>query len=276
MKMTQSDLLLSHLEALYRAVVEAVTNGNAAEWGALGQNAKGDQVKWFDLAADRAVCTYLEYHFPCPVELLSEEGEPRRFGRGEPEWTIILDPVDGSDNFSRGLVPAGMAVALIPASQPVAVETVELALVGDLYRRQVWQAVRGRGAWRDGQPLRPSQVTQLEQAIINGDISGVAIQPALAEVLAKARSIRSFGATTLVLASVADGSLEAHVDVRGQLTPENYLAPGLIIQEAGGLMTDPNGAALPPIQSLTESYSVIAAANPELHAVLRQCLSAAS
>jgi fructose-1,6-bisphosphatase/inositol monophosphatase family enzyme len=208
--------------------------------------------------------------------LLSEEGEPRQFGRGEPEWTMILDPVDGSDNFSRGLTPAGTAIALIPASQPVAVETVELALVGDLYRGQVWQAVRGRGAWRDGQPLQPSRVSHLAQAIINCDISGVAIQPALAEVLAEARSIRSFGAATLVLVHVADGSLEAHVDVRDRLTPENYLAPGLIIQEAGGLITDPQGAALPPIQSLTESYSVIAAANPELHAVLRQRLSVAS
>jgi fructose-1,6-bisphosphatase/inositol monophosphatase family enzyme len=274
--MTQSELLLSHLESLYRAIVQAVTDGNAAEWGTLGQNAKGDQVKWFDLAADRAVCNYLEHHFPCPVELLSEEGEPRQFGRGEPEWTMILDPVDGSENFSRGLTPAGMAIALVPASQPVAVETVELALVGDLYRGQVWQAVRGRGAWRDGQSLRPSRVTQLEQAIINCDISGAAIQPALAEVLAEARSIRSFGAATLVLVHVADGALEAHVDVRDRLTPENYLAPGLIIQEAGGLITDPQGAALPPIQSLTESYSVIAAANQELHAVLRQRLSAVS
>lgn len=274
--MTQSDLLLSHLEALYHAVVQAVTTGNAAQWGALGQNAKGDQVKWFDLAADQAVCTYLDHHFPCPVELLSEEGEPRSFGRGEPEWTMILDPVDGSDNFSRGLAPAGMAIALIPVSQPVAVETVELALVGDLYRRQVWQAVRGKGAWRDGQALQPSQVTQLEQAVINCDISRAAIQPVLAEVLAEARSIRSFGAATLVLVNVADGSLEAHVDLRDRLTPENYLAPGLIIHEAGGLMTAPNGEALPPIQSLTESYSVIAAANPKLHATLLQRLSVAS
>lgn len=272
---TQSDLLLSHLETLYQTVVQAVTTGNAAEWGILGQNAKGDQVKWFDLAADRAVCTYLEHHFPYPVELLSEEGEPRQFGRGRPEWTMVLDPVDGSENFSRGLAPAGMAIALIPAGQPVAVETVELALVGSLYHRQVWQAVRGKGAWRDGHPLRPSQITQLEQAIINCDLSRAAIQPALAEVVAEARSVRSFGAATLILVNVVDGSLEAHVDLRDRLTPENYLAPGLIIREAGGLMTSPNGQTLPAIQSLTESYSVIAAANPELHAALVQRLSAA-
>jgi peptide chain release factor 2 len=57
--MTQATELLTHLEALYRVVVQAVTAGNAAEWGQLGRNPKGDQVKWFDLAADQAVCTYL-------------------------------------------------------------------------------------------------------------------------------------------------------------------------------------------------------------------------
>lgn len=271
--MTQSDLLLSHLEALYQAIVQAVTSGNAAEWGVLGQNAKGDQVKWFDLAADRAVCAYLEKHFPCPVELLSEEGEPRRFGRGEPEWTMVLDPVDGSENFSRGLMPTGTAIALIPAGQPVAVETVELALVGSLYHRQVWQAVRGKGAWRNGQPLRPSQITRLDQAIINCDLSRATTPPALAEVIAEARSVRSFGAATLILVGVADGSLEAHLDLRDRLTPENYLAPGLIIHEAGGRMTSPNGEALPPVRSLVEAYSVIVAANPELHAALVRRLS---
>lgn len=271
--MPQSDSMLTHLEALYQAVVQAVTAGSAAEWGQLGQNAKGDQVKWFDLAADRAVCAYLERHFPSPVKLLSEEGEPRTFGYGEPEWTMILDPVDGSDNFSRGLAPVAMAIALIPAGAPVAVGTVELALVGDLYQRRVWQAVRGQGAWLDGQPLRPSSVTQLEQAIINCDISHAPIHPALVKVLAQARSVRSFGAATQVLVNVVDGSLEAHLDLRHHLTPENFLAPALIISEAGGVITSADGAALPPIQSLTDCYSIIAAANPELHALLLQHLT---
>src|SRR6185295_5194530 len=119
--MPQADSLLTHLEALYQAVMQAVSSGSAAGWGELGQNAKGDQVKWFDLAADRAVCAYLEQHFPGPVKLLSEEGEPRPFGRGEPEWTMVLDPVDGSQNFARGLAPAAVAIALVPASLPVAV-----------------------------------------------------------------------------------------------------------------------------------------------------------
>jgi fructose-1,6-bisphosphatase/inositol monophosphatase family enzyme len=274
--MAPSNSLLIHLEALYQAVVQAVTTGSAAEWGTLGQNAKGDQVKWFDLAADRAVCTYLERHFPNPVKLLSEEGEPRHFGDGEPAWTMILDPVDGSDNFSRGLVPAGMAIALVPAGLPIAVETVELALVGDLYRPQIWQAARGKGAWRNGQPLQSSRIFRLNQAMINCDLTRAAIQPVLVKLLAQARSVRSFGAATLALVGVADGSLEAYVDLRDRLTPENFLAPGLIIKEAGGLFTGPHGETLPPVQDLTNAYSVIATANLELHTVLVQSLSDAA
>jgi fructose-1,6-bisphosphatase/inositol monophosphatase family enzyme len=270
--MPKSNTWLDHLEALFQTVVQAVTTGSAAEWGELGRNPKGDQVKWFDLAADRAVCTYLEQHFPCPVKLWSEEGEPRSFGSGEPEWTMILDPVDGSENFSRGLAPAAMAVALIPAGLPVAIDTVEFALVGDLYSGRSWQAARGRGATGNGQPLRPSAVTRIEQAIISCDLNRVLVQPPLDRLLAQARAIRAFGSAATGLVRVADGSLEAYIDLRNNLTPENFLAPALIITEVGGLITDPAGQPLPVIQTLTECYSVLAAATPEFHALLRQKL----
>ncbi|MBI1880539.1 MAG: hypothetical protein HYR94_20370, partial [Chloroflexi bacterium] len=222
--------------------------------------------------ADQAVCAYLEKHFPGPVKLLSEEGEPRIFGRGEPAWTLVLDPVDGSDNFSRGLAPAAVAIALIPASLPVAVDTVEFALVGDLYRHHTWQAVRGKGAFGNGSPFHTSSVTQLEQATISCDLNHANIQLTLAQVLARARAVRAFGSAATVLVKVADGSLDAHLDLRNRLTPENFLAPALIIREAGGLITGADGNALPPIHALTDCFSIVAAANLELHATLIQNL----
>lgn len=274
MNMPELDLMLSHLKALYQEVVLAVTRGSADQWGKMGRNAKGDQVKWFDLAADQAVCAYLERHFPGPVRLLSEEGAPRDFGAGQPEWTMILDPVDGSENFSRGLAPAALAISLIPAGLAIAVETVEFALVGDLYSRQLWYAGRGQGAFGNHGRLQAGSITQLEQALLSCDLSQAMIQPSLATVLAQARGVRAFGSATIVLARLADGSLDAHLDLRDRLTPENFLAPALIITEAGGLITNANGAALPPIQSLTDCYSIVAAANPELHASLLQWLAA--
>ncbi|HXV44807.1 MAG TPA: inositol monophosphatase family protein [Anaerolineae bacterium] len=270
--MPKLDPLLTHLEALYREVVRAVTGGSAAQWGELGRNAKGDQVKWFDLAADQAVCAYLERHFPSPVRLLSEEGAPRDFRVGEPEWIMVLDPVDGSENFARGLNPAAMAIALIPAGLPVALETVELALVGDLYSDHTWQAARGKGAFSQGKRLQASPIIRLDRATISCDLGRTIIQSPLIHLLAQAHGVRAFGSATTVLARVADGSLDAHLDVRGCLTPENFLAPALIITEAGGLITNDEGVALPPIQSLTECYSVVAAGAPELHAALLQYL----
>ena len=67
--MPKLDVDANPSEALYREVVQAVTKGSADQWGELGRNAKGDQVKWFDLAADRAVCAYLEQHFPYPRQI---------------------------------------------------------------------------------------------------------------------------------------------------------------------------------------------------------------
>jgi myo-inositol-1(or 4)-monophosphatase len=84
--------------------------------------------------------------------------------------------------------------------------------------------------------------------------------------------VRAFGSAATVLVRVADGSLDAHLDLRNRLTPENFLASALIIREAGGLITDAAGNALPPIHSLTDCFSIIAAANPELHATLIQYL----
>jgi myo-inositol-1(or 4)-monophosphatase len=264
------DSLPLHLEALFQAIVQAVTTGNPNRWTKLGQNAKGDQVKWFDLAADEAVCAYLMGQFPCSVELLSEEGEPRSFGSGQPEWILVLDPVDGSDNFSRGLSPTAVALALIPAGQPLALETVEYALVGDLHRRTIWQAARRRGAFCNDQRLQPSPISQLAQAMLSCDLNQTLIQPALAGLLAGARAVRVFGSAATTLTWVADGTVDAYIDVRHCLTPENFLAPALLITEAGGLISGLTGQPLPVISSLTEGFSVVAAGNPELHAAILQ------
>ena len=142
--------LLNNLESIFRNIQRAVTNGDVGYTRGSARNAKGDSVKWFDLAADEAVCSYLKERFPCTVVLLSEEGPPREFGTGQPEFTIVLDPVDGSDNFARGIAPAGTALALIPYSCPISVETVQYALVGNLVTGQICTAVRGNGAFCDG------------------------------------------------------------------------------------------------------------------------------
>jgi myo-inositol-1(or 4)-monophosphatase len=261
-------LILADLEAIFQAISQTVRRRGGRLAGETTTNPKGDRVREFDLAADRAVCAYLSHRFPHPVLLLSEEGEPRRFGDGEPEFVMVLDPVDGSDNLARGIPLAGTAVALIPSGGPIAVGTVQYALVGDLFTGDRWVAERGQGAFRNGIRIRPSRVTKLEEATVSCELNHFAVEARLAGMLSRAQAVRTLGCATRALSMVADGSLDAHLDVRGRLTPENFLAPSLVVGEAGGLLTDPEGKAIPAIQSLTERYSIVAAATPELHAAL--------
>ena len=152
--MNKSISIMTHLESIFLSIQRAIASGDVGSTVKAVRNAKGDSVKWFDLAADEAACDYLKKHFPCPVVLLSEEGSPREFGNGQPEFTVVLDPVDGSDNFERGIAPAGAAVALIPYSCPISVETVQYALVGNLVNGEICTAVRGNGAVCDGKQIR--------------------------------------------------------------------------------------------------------------------------
>ncbi|MFA5029115.1 MAG: inositol monophosphatase family protein [Candidatus Methylomirabilota bacterium] len=75
-------------------------------------------------------------------------------------------------------------------------------------------------------------------------------------------------ARQFLLAAVADGGVDAYVDVRDTLTPENYMAAYLIVAEAGGVITDRHGRPLLPVASMTQGQSIVVAATPQLHAAL--------
>lgn len=265
-----SDSILTHLSSLFREVVKAVSSENKGRMEKMSFNAKGDQVKWFDTAADQTVCAYLCERFPNPVILMSEEGKLRSFGNGVPEFTMVLDPIDGSDNFERGISIAGMAIALIPADIPVSVSNVEYALVGDLFTGNTLTAVRGHGAYNEDKPAYTRPVTKLREALISCELNHFLMGKPLAHVLSRARGVRTFGCSTRALSMIATGTLDAHLDLRRRLTPENFLAPSLIITEAGGFLTDPEGNPLPNISCLTERYSILASATQELHETLIQ------
>ena len=266
--MNTSISIMTHLESIFRNVQRAVAAGDVGSTGETARNAKGDSVKWFDLTADEAASAYLKEHFPCPVILLSEEGLPRKFGTGQPEFTVVLDPVDGSDNFARGITPVGTAVALIPYSCPISVETVQYALVGNLVTGQICTAEQGNGAFCNGNQIHTGSCNVPTRAMISCELNHFAVKATLANVLSRARGVRTLGCATQAITLVASGSLDAHLDLRDRLTPENFLAPSLILTEAGGTMSGPQGEPIPDITDLTQRFSIIASGLPELHADL--------
>ena len=221
----------------------------------------------FDLAADAAAAAAvveLEKRLGAVV-LLSEESGRAVIGKGPIRALIVIDPVDGSDNWARGLPLSSVACAVIPRQDSALhPDAVEWAMVGPLESEIPLIARKGAGAWRGRERLSSSDVHRLEEAVISCELNHYAPSPSLQRLMARAAGVRSYGCASRALALVASGALDAHIDLRGRLTPESYLAGVRLLIEAGGMVVDPQGRPLPQTKHLTDRVSLVAAANERL------------
>lgn len=177
-----------------------------------------------DLVADAAA---LEVLHGAGLSVLSEESG--RSGKGP--LLAVLDPVDGSTNASRGIPFYSTSVCVLDAEGP------RVALVVNHATGVRYEAVRGMGAWRDGEPVAPSGCQKLADAVVG--ISG------LAERYLGWAQYRALGAASLELCAVADGSLDAYLQLGGaRIFPWDYLGGLLVCQEAGAPVVEVDGREL--------------------------------
>jgi myo-inositol-1(or 4)-monophosphatase len=237
-------------------------------------NARGDVTKEFDYLAEERIINHCAREFPDPVRILTEERGEVRTRSGAARWTLIVDPVDGSENFARGNELASVSLALLPGEEMARPEGVTAALVGGIFSGTVYEAAKGSGAWRNGQPIRSSATTELSDALVTIDFNfrGSASVSRLFPLLSRIKDARRFGTAAFEFVAVASGGADAYVDVRDSLSPENYMAAYLIVAEAGGVISDRFGQPLLPIRSMTQGQSIVAAATPALHAAILEAL----
>ena len=250
-----------HLIEIHRSVRLAVIASDRKE--TRGTNAKGDVVRVFDLVANNTALNYLQKS-ALPLVVESEESEPQTIGVGTPRYRLILDPVDGSDNWSRQLPLSALSCAVLPIDTPLQPESVIAAIVGPLDEEVPLVAQQGSGAWSGTTRLKTSDVGCLADAMISIELNHYAPGLNLASIMADARGVRSFGSAACAIALVASGIMDAHIDIRARLTPESYLAAAYLLLEAGGCVTGLDGAQLPAASGLTDGISLIAAANETL------------
>lgn len=198
-----------------------------------------------DLAADDAALRVLRR---AGVGVLSEESG---FTPGDdPAVYVVVDPIDGSTNASRGVAWFATSLCLVDADGPA------VALVANQASGERYWAERGAGAFRDGVRLHASGCTDLAAAIVG--INGTPpASPGWAQ-------FRAFGAAALDLCLVAAGVLDGYVELVGDaLGAWDYLGGVLICEEAGAVVVDRAGRPL-----LTREHaarrSPVAAATPEL------------
>jgi myo-inositol-1(or 4)-monophosphatase len=258
--------LLAHLRVIYDQVRDYLLREGWRHTESVGKNAKGDVTRGFDAAADRLAVEYCRTHL-APCHVFAEESGEAQWGDA-PQWTLVFDPCDGSNNFRRGLRAAGFAAAALPGAGLLDPDRVTVALVGDIFTGSCYTAMAGQGAQLDGHPIHTSTVTDLNKAIVGTNLSRAAARQGNAgggvlQLLSRVSAARRSGSTVLDLCYVAQGALEGYVDVRERLTPENFLAPALIIREAGGCFTNSQGLPLGPVEFI-KPYNIVAAGNGAL------------
>jgi myo-inositol-1(or 4)-monophosphatase len=227
------------------------------------RNAKGDEVRLFDLAANDAVLAVLG-KLQLPVVVDSEESGPLEIGSGTPRHRLVLDPVDGSDNWARGLPLSALSCAVLPIDAPLHPDWVEAALVGPLEQDTPLIAIKGSGAWRGTERLRTIGVRDVAGAMISVELNHHSPSPGLARLMEAARGVRCYGCASRAVSLVAEGASDAHVDVRHRLTAESYLAATRLVIEAGGWVVGLDGAPLAAPESLTDRVGLIAASSRQL------------
>jgi myo-inositol-1(or 4)-monophosphatase len=230
----------------------------------LGKGAGGDPMKPIDIAAEKAIIEALQ-QYALSFTLISEESGVKEFGEKPKQCFVTVDPIDGTTNLVRGLPFYASSIAI---STKPALSTVFAALVTDLSHDTTYTALEGKGAHRDGEKIRASTRKSLDEAVVGLDLNSYKVKelvPQLTRLIQKTKHIRHFGANALELCYVADGTTDAFIDIRGKLRTTDMAAAFLIVKEAGGTMTTPEGHDLNVKLDPEQKVKFIASGNKQLH-----------
>ncbi|GGX79487.1 inositol monophosphatase [Litchfieldella qijiaojingensis] len=221
-----------------------------------------------DVAVDTLIAESLEQRFPGEPRL-TEELTPDRddFDLHDTLW--VVDPIDGTVNFAHGLPHVAVSIAWVKNGHT------ELGVVHAPFLNETFTALRGSGAYRNGERIRASRATSLARSLVatgfpyNRD-SRPPLLRRVSAVLMHCQDIRRNGAAALDLCDVACGRLDAYYE---SVSPWDFAAGLLIAREAGArtghLYPCPSGI---PEDLYGENIIVTA---PDIHGELTELLQRA-
>lgn len=203
------DVLLDLLQRTADAVAEALEQ--VIDWGPSGLRSGQYGA---DIVADDAALAVLG---GAGVGILSEESPPTDL---DAPIVVVVDPLDGSTNASRGVPHYATSLCAVDENGPL------VALVAHQARSTRWWAIRGQGAVRDGHSIAPSGCRDWSSAVVA--LSGPPPrEPGWWQY-------RTFGASAIDICLVADGTVDAFIDMSDDAHGIwDYAAGWLIGREAG-------------------------------------------
>jgi myo-inositol-1(or 4)-monophosphatase len=219
-----------------------------------------DFVTQVDEAAEERIIETIREYYPGHAFLAEESGT-----RGNSDHVWIIDPLDGTTNFIHGFPVFSVSIALQVRGK------LQVGVVYDPNRQEIFTAMRGQGAQLDGRKIRVSGRRDLEQALIGTGFpyrSEDRLATYLAifgEVLQNSAGIRRPGSAALDLAYLAAGRLDGFWEFG--LNTWDIAAGSLLLREAGGLISEIEGK-----DDYLASGNLIAG-SPKIHDALKKIIT---
>ena len=227
--------MLEQIISIVREAGEIVLSAHDVWSQTHEKSSAADLVTEYDLAVERFLKEKLPPLVPGSLFFGEEEKENASPLTG---WVFIVDPIDGTTNFVRGLKHSAISVALAHDG------ALEYGVVYDPYKDEIFSAKRDGGAFLNGRPVRVSE-RPLDQGVFGMgtaiyDRQFIAPTMRLTEQLfRRSCDFRRLGAAALDLCGVACGRLDLFFEY--SLSPWDHAAGGLILIEAGGVLSTLEG-----------------------------------
>lgn len=193
-----------------------------------------------DLESEKLICDLIEGAFP-NHKLLLEEGQSTGVADDEHLW--IIDPLDATNNFAHNIPHFSVSIAYASNGD------VKVGVIIDPTRNELFHAVKGGGAFLNGQPIQVTESTRLEESIVGTGFyydRGTMMKKTLDSIHTlfsrNIRGMRRMGSAAIDLSWVACGRFDAFFEYK--LEPWDYSAGKLLIEEAGGKCSDRVGNPL--------------------------------
>jgi myo-inositol-1(or 4)-monophosphatase len=202
--------------------------------GKVEQKGLNDLVSYVDKETEKIIVERLSKILP-EADFITEEGTAARDGK---DYTWIIDPLDGTTNFIHGLPIFSVSIGLKYQ------EEIVLGVVYEINLDECFYAVKGKGAFCNGSPIRVSKAQNLEESLIATGFPYSAFSriddylKILRVFMEKCHGIRRLGSAAVDLCYVACGRFDGFYEY--DLKPYDVAAGIIIIQEAGGTVTDFN------------------------------------
>ena len=221
-----------------------------------------DLVTVADIEAEKAVVSVIKEHCPDHNFLTEEE----RYAVTSSDYTWVIDPLDGTNNFACGLPIFCVSIALVKNDEVI------VAAVYDVTRDELFSAEKNKGAFLNGSRIKVTPVDSLQQALFitgfyydRGEDMIQALDTIKRFFLKHIMGLRRLGAAALDLCYVASGRVSGFWEF--ELSPWDFAAGKLLIEEAGGKITDRKGNPVP-----LRDKSFIVASNGKIHEQMLQII----